>query len=234
MQLFYDENLTKESKTHVIGIEESNHILRVLRKSVGDKIYLTNGKGYGFTTEIIGIKSKKCEISILDTFFEEPLPYQLNIAIAPPKSSDRFEFFLEKATEIGITEITPLLCANSERKRLNLKRSFKIIQSAMKQSQRLHLPKLNEMISFEQFISTDFANTKKVIAHCEDKEKISVKDILNQSTNICGLIGPEGDFSSSEINMALDNGFQAVSLGEKRLRTETAGLYLCQAIAFNV
>lgn len=233
MQLFYDAELTKEHKTHSVGLEESKHILRVLRKSVGDRIYFTNGKGDGFVTEIVGVKSKRCEINILDSFSEHPLPYSIHIGIAPPKSSDRFEFFLEKVTEIGITEITPLLCKNSERKRINLKRSSKILQSAMKQSQRLYLPQLNELVSIDQFVSSDFGNSTKLIAHCEEHEKTSLKYKLNSSKQFCGLIGPEGDFSHQEIESALQNGFQAISLGNKRLRTETAGLFLSQALAFN-
>jgi 16S rRNA (uracil1498-N3)-methyltransferase len=234
MQLFYDHSLTKDSKLHTVGAEESNHILRVLRKTIGDKIHLTNGKGDGFYTEIVGISSKRCEISILETFSEKPLPYSLHVAIAPPKSSDRFEFFLEKATEIGITEITPILCANSERKRINTKRSLKILQSAMKQSQRLFLPRLNDMMGIDQFLSLNHEENLKLIAHCEDDEKISLKEKLGTTTQFCGLIGPEGDFSREEIEQSINKGFQPVSLGEKRLRTETAGLYLCQSLAFHL
>lgn len=231
MQLFYDAHLTKETKTHRIEAVESNHILRVLRKSVGDIIHLTNGNGDRFEGEIVDIKSKQCVIVIKNTFSESPPRYQLHIAIAPPKSSDRFEFFLEKATEIGITQITPILCMNSERKRINIDRSKKIIQSAMKQSNRLFLPKLNEMQSFENFMSSNMKEESKLIAHCEEDKKYAVKGILSSSTSYCALVGPEGDFSKIEIETALNSGFKAVSLGNKRLRTETAGLYLCQAVA---
>ena len=160
MQLFYDASLPHEFQTHLINVDESKHILRVLRKKIGDSIKITNGMGCLFDAEIIDIKSKRCEIKCIDKTTESPLPYQLHIAIAPTKSSDRFEFFLEKATEIGISEITPLLCKNSERKRLNLKRCEKILQSAMKQSKRLFLPKLNEMMTFERFLDRDFQNLK--------------------------------------------------------------------------
>lgn len=231
MQLFYEASLTKGISTQAINPQESNHILRVLRKSVGDRVCFTNGMGIGFKTEIVNIKSKQCIVSVLETFEDKPLPYQLQIAIAPPKSSDRFEFFLEKATEIGITEITPLLCDNSERKRINLKRSQKILQSAMKQSQRLFLPKLNDMVKAEDFICSNFGEAQKIIAHCEEDQKLSLKRIVEKSNNVCGLIGPEGDFSKKEIKLALDRDFLAVSLGDKRLRTETAGLYLTQAMA---
>jgi len=233
MQLFYDPDLIKGSKTHIIGANESNHILRVLRKTIGDRIYLTNGKGDGFEAEIVGVNSKKCNISILKTFSEKPLPYCLHIAIAPPKSSDRFEFFLEKATEIGISEITPILCKNSERKRINTKRSLKILQSAMKQSQRLFLPQIHDMIGIDQFLSLNHEENLKLIAHCEEDEKISLKEKLGTTTQFCGLIGPEGDFSKEEIENAIQKGFQPISLGDKRLRTETAGLYLCQSLAFH-
>ena len=231
MSLFFDASLSSKQDYHLISEEESRHILRVLRKKIGDQINLTNGQGDLFEAEISGVKSKRCEVKINNHKFEDPLPYRLHIAIAPTKSSDKFEFFLEKATEIGITEITPLLCDNSERKRLNLKRCEKILQSAMKQSQRLYLPKLNEMIAFQKFMDKDFTNRKKLIAHCEDAQKIYVINKFEGEHNFCSLIGPEGDFSPEEIQIALSKGFEPVSLGEKRLRTETAGLVIPQALA---
>ena len=231
MQLFYDASLPHEFQTHLINVDESKHILRVLRKKIGDLIKITNGRGCLFEAEIIDIKSKRCEIKCINKTNESPLPYQLHIAIAPTKSSDRFEFFLEKATEIGVTEITPLLCKNSERKRLNLKRCEKILQSAMKQSKRLFLPKLNEMMTFEQFLDKDFSETKTLIAHCEDNKKFYLQDKLQNDRNFCIFIGPEGDFSKQEIEMAMKQNFEPISLGNKRLRTETAGLTVCQTLA---
>lgn len=231
MQLFYDKNIKPSVDRHKIASEESKHILRVLRKQIDDIIYVTNGQGQGFKCQISNIVSKQCEVKILDVFKDKPLPYSLHIAIAPTKSSDRFEFFLEKATEIGVSEITPLLCKNSERKRLNIKRCHNILKSAMKQSQRLFLPQLNEMTAYQKFISQDFTTSKNLIAHCEDQEKPYFSFYTHTSENICMLIGPEGDFDSSEIEMALKSNFKPVSLGEKRLRTETAGVLVCQALA---
>ena len=231
MQLFFDNTISPDHKMHLIAEDESNHILRVLRKNIGDKIELTNGYGHLFKAEITGVKSKRCEIHITDFSTEKPLPYSLHLGIAPTKSSDRFEFFLEKATEIGITEITPLLCKNSERKRLNIHRCEKILKSAMKQSQRLYLPKLNEMMAYDKFLKSIPEDHQKYIAHCEDEEKFHLKDKLEMTEKFCVLIGPEGDFNPHEIEMALTQHFQPISLGDKRLRTETAGITVCQTLA---
>lgn len=232
MQLFYDANISSDKINHLISAEESKHILRVLRKQIGDHISVTNGVGEAFKTEITGIKSKRCEVNILEHFTESPLPYHLHIAIAPTKSSDRFEFFLEKATEIGITEITPLICDNSERKRLNIKRCKKIMTSAMKQSQRFFLPQLNDLQTYKKWVIQDFKQPIKCIAHCEDAKKNHLKEIIQHQTEILILIGPEGDFSPEEISLALAQKFKEVSLGNKRLRTETAGLTVCQMLSF--
>lgn len=231
MQLFYDAELHAQKETHLVSDDESRHILRVLRKKVGDQIFLTNGLGDGFKAEIKDIKSKRCEVKILEHIYESPLPYQLHLAIAPTKSSDRFEFFLEKATEIGVTEITPLLCENSERKRLNIDRCVKIISNAMKQSQRFHLPQLNTMQHYNLWLKQDFKEKHKCIAHCEENEKVDFKDTLQAQKSILILIGPEGDFTPEEIKQALAHDFLPVSLGEKRLRTETAGLVTCQIVS---
>jgi len=230
MQLFYDKNI-QNGEYYDISKDESHHITRVLRKKVDDEIFITNGSGQAFKTKIITTSSKSCRVEILESYQDNPLPYNLHVGIAPPKSSDRFEFFLEKATELGITEITPLLCANSERKRINLNRSYKIIQSAMKQSQRFYLPFINDMIPFDDFVHKDFQKAQKLIAHCENQEKIDLQSQLEKSERFCILIGPEGDFNQNEIDLATSHDFLPVSLGPKRLRTETAGLYICQALA---
>ncbi len=232
MQLFYDQHILPEAKTHFIEAEESKHILRVLRKQVGDEIYMTNGNGYLFKSLITSIFGKKCQVEIVDVTFQEPPKTKLHIAIAPTKSSDRFEFFLEKATEIGISEITPLLTKNSERKRLNLARCEKIIQSAMKQSKRVYLPKLNELVKLDNFLETLDPKVSKYIAHCEDKDKIELNAIKHSINTICVLIGPEGDFSAEEIDLALHHAFLPLGLGSKRLRTETAGIYVALGFQF--
>lgn len=231
MQLFYDPYISTGVERHKIAADESRHILRVLRKQIDDIIYLTNGQGHGFKCKISAVVSKQCEVEILDVFEDKPLPYTLHIAIAPTKSSDRFEFFLEKATEIGVSEITPLLCQNSERKRLNVKRCQKIITSAMKQSQRLYLPKLNELTAYQDFMSNAPKSNKNLIAHCEQQDKSYFSTYLQEFDRICMLIGPEGDFDLTEIDMAIKANFKPVSLGENRFRTETAGIFTCQALA---
>jgi 16S rRNA (uracil1498-N3)-methyltransferase len=211
---------------------ESKHILRVLRKNLGDIIYITNGKGLYCKAEIINTQSKRCEVKILKKFEEPAQDSELHIAIAPTKSSDRFEYFLEKSTEIGISKITPLLCQNSERKRLNMPRCQKIIQSAMKQSKRFYLPEMYEMQDFKTWITSNFDAHNKFIAHCEDQQKISFKTAFKSNQKNLILIGPEGDFSPEEIELALSKGFKPVSLGEKRLRTETAGIVASTIVSF--
>ena len=164
---------------------------------------------------------------------EKPKPWQyyLHIAIAPTKLNDRIEWFLEKATEIGIDEITPIICSNSERRNIKPDRFEKIIQSAMKQSLKFTLPKINEPVKFTEFINQDFDGTI-CIAHCEDQQKNSLKSVVNPSEKTTILIGPEGDFSSAEIKKALDKKFIPISLGESRLRTETAGIVAVQNVSF--
>ncbi len=231
MQLFYDQHISTDSKTHLIEADESNHILRVLRKQIGDELYLTNGKGVLFKTKIIETTGKKCLVDVWDYQTEEMQASKLHIAIAPTKSSDRFEFFLEKATEIGISEITPLVSQNSERKKLNIKRCHKIIESAMKQSQRLFLPKLNALTTLDQFLQNTDSSFSNFIAHCEEDQKEEFKDVVRHTKNTCVLIGPEGDFSPQEIEAAFQKKFLPVSLGPKRLRTETAGIHVCSMFA---
>jgi len=221
MRLFFDSNISQENEFFTVSEEESKHICKVLRMQVGDKIALLNGKGFYFETEIIEAHPKKCRLKILNTKHEDKKPYELHIAIAPTKLNDRMEWFLEKATEIGVTEITFLLTQKSERKDVKMERFEKILISAMKQSKRLFLPTLNPMIKLEKFIET---HPNGLIAHCEDGKKSTIP--MHLKTSSCPiLIGPEGDFTSSEIEFALKNGFTPVMLGETRLRTETAGIY---------
>jgi 16S rRNA (uracil1498-N3)-methyltransferase len=232
MQLFFDENLDLTTSEHLIEADESKHILRVLRKKIGDTIYLTNGKGEACKAEIMAVISKRCKVKILETFQEAAPEYHLHIAMAPTKSADRFEHFLEKSTEIGVSEITPIICQNNERKKLNLARCQKIIQSAMKQSQRFYLPKFNNLTNFQSFIENDFKTNDKFIAHCEDLQKHEFKHQASTSLRVLILIGPEGDFSSDEIKIALQKDYKPVSLGHKRLRTETAGIVASAMMAF--
>ena len=232
MQLFYNPELTATTQEINFSKEESRHIVRVLRKKENDILNITNGKGFLFEAQIQVASDKKCIAKISSILEKEkPWNYYLHIVIAPTKNIDRFEWFLEKATEIGIDEITPIICQNSERKVIKKERLEKIIKSAMKQSLKNHLPKLNDLTSLSDFLNQDFEENV-FIAHCENSEKKNLKVAvpLNSETTI--LIGPEGDFSSSEIKKALSKNIIPISLGESRLRTETAGLVAVQNISF--
>ncbi|TDQ27769.1 16S rRNA (uracil(1498)-N(3))-methyltransferase [Tenacibaculum caenipelagi] len=233
MQLFYNPNLIATSKEITFDKDESRHIIRVLRKKEGDILLITNGNGLLFSAEIIVGNDKKCLARIIK--FEEKSRtrnYYLHVAIAPTKNNDRFEWFLEKATEIGIDEITPIICENSERKIVKIDRLSRIVQSAMKQSLQCTLPKLNEPIKFSDFIAQHFTN-EIFIAHCEENiEKKFLKNIATPNSSYTILIGPEGDFSTSEIQQSLNKNFTPISLGLNRLRTETAGLNVVQSINF--
>ena len=220
MQLFYTENTDKE---FYLSKEESRHISKVLRKKKGDIINFTDGNGHLLIAKIINSEINKTRVKIIDKINKEKdHNYYLHIAISLTKNMDRFEWFLEKATEIGIDEITPIICRNSERKNVNIDRCNRIMISAIKQSLKFHKPKINKIISFTQFLKIDFEG-KKYIAHCKDlKKKELKKENLNKKTLI--LIGPEGDFSENEIQKTLKNNFFSVSLGNNRLRTETAAI----------
>ncbi|SBW00060.1 16S rRNA (uracil(1498)-N(3))-methyltransferase [uncultured Dysgonomonas sp.] len=210
--------------------EEALHCIKVLRKKEGDEILLTDGKGFFYDAEIMQANPKHCIVNILKTI-EQPKDWDFNlqIAFAPTKNIDRIEWFAEKATEIGIDRLSPILCQHSERKEIKAQRIEKILVSAMKQSQKALLPQLDDMQSFSKFIKQEF-DGQKFIAHCYPQEKVLLKDIYKKSGNALILIGPEGDFSEEEVRMAIDNGFEPISLGESRLRTETAALVACHTL----
>lgn len=231
MQLFYNPEITESTKQFSFDKEESKHIVKVLRKSTGDTLFITNGKGWLFTAAIAIADIRSCLVTITYKELKQKHPYHLHLAVAPTKMNDRYEWFLEKVTEIGIDTITPIICEQSERKVIKTDRFEKIIQSAMKQSLNCYLPKLNDAISFKEFINQKF-NGQQFIAHCEETDKKSLKKELNKSQNIICLIGPEGDFSVKEIEMAISNGFIPVTLGKTRLRTETAAIVACHSVAF--
>lgn len=230
MQLFYNSEIKNTDSFFSFDKEESKHIVKVLRKQENDKIFITNGLGFLFVSEITIASEKKCEVKITEIQeFEKP-NYNLHIAVAPTKMNDRFEWFLEKATEIGIQEITPIICEHSERKVYKIDRAEKIIQSAMKQSNQFFLPKINEPISFKDFIKkTDCEN--KYIAHCVETERKQLKKSITPNQNYVILIGPEGDFSEKEIQLAISSNYHPVLLGNTRLRTETAALVACHTVA---
>lgn len=232
MQLFYNQELSATSKQITFDKIESKHIVRVLRKKENDILKITNGKGYLFDAKISFASDKKCTADIISiTKKNKPWNYYLHIAIAPTKNNDRIEWFLEKATEIGIDEITPLICSNSERRVVKIKRFEKIIQSAMKQSLKYTLPKINAPKKFDDFINQNLEGTI-CIAHCEKQEKKSLKSIVKPSEKVTILIGPEGDFSSKEIKKALFKNYIPLSLGNRRLRTETAALVAVSGVSF--
>ena len=230
MQLFYNRDIKQNDITFTFDKEESKHIVKVLRKKEMDTIHITNGLGYLFISEIILASEKKCQVKITDTKFFEPTNYQLHIAVAPTKLNDRFEWFLEKATEIGIHEITPILCDHSERKVYKIDRAEKILQAAMKQSLQYYLPKINEPIPFSEFIAKEYLSDN-YIAHCEELDRKSFQKTIKEKENILILIGPEGDFSKKEINKAILKKFTPVTLGNTRLRTETAAIVACHTVA---
>lgn len=230
MQLFYNPDIKQGDITFFFDKEESKHIVKVLRKKENDKIFITNGLGFLFESEIILASEKKCEVKITKEIFQEPDKFYTHIVVAPTKMNDRLEWFLEKATEIGIHEITPIICDHSERKVYKIDRAEKIIQAAMKQSLHYYLPKINEPISFAQFVKSN-SDGQKFIAHCEETDKKSFKNEVKKDEKITILIGPEGDFSTKEINLAIENHFIPVTLGNTRLRTETAALVASHTIA---
>lgn len=231
MQLFYNKDISTNDSQFTFDKTESRHIVKVLRKKDGDILHITNGKNELFMVKIILANDKRCLVEIINSETKPtPWNYHLHIAIAPTKNNDRLEWFLEKATEIGIDEITPIICANSERTILKRDRLEKIIQSAMKQSLKFELPKLNEPIKFSEFINQEFKGDL-FIAHCEEQDKKSFAKEVKPNQQITVLIGPEGDFNSKEIEKALTSNFIPVTLGESRLRTETAGVVATQTVA---
>lgn len=231
MQLFYNPNIDETTESFSFDKEESKHIIKVLRKKDTDILFVTNGVGLLFKTEITLASDNKCTVKILSFEKAEPSKFHLHLAVAPTKMNDRFEWFLEKATEIGIHEITPIICDRSERKVINNDRFDKIILTAMKQSNVLFLPKLNEAITFKEFIKRKNEGLH-LIAHCEETDKKSLKSVLKPNENVTLLIGPEGDFSEKEIALALENNYVPVSLGNTRLRTETAAIVACHSVVY--
>jgi 16S rRNA (uracil1498-N3)-methyltransferase len=232
MQLFYNPDLTETTDTFTFDREESKHIVKVLRKQEGDILHVTNGLGIIFTVEIVIGMDTKCQVKIISEEKQKPLNYQLHLAVAPTKMNDRYEWFLEKATEIGVTSITPIICERSEKKFIKSERFEKIIQSAAKQSLQSYFPILNEAVSLKEFIKSNSKEGTLLIAHCEETDRKSLKEMVKKNEKITLLIGPEGDFSDNEIKFALENGFIPVTLGETRLRTETAAIVGCHSVAF--
>ena len=222
MNIFYTPDIT--GNLYTLDESESKHCIRVLRYEKGSQLTLVDGKGGRYEAVIVDPNPKKCTVEVIKMIKDfEKRNYYLHIAIAPTKNIDRFEWFLEKATEIGVDEITPLLCEHSERKQIKPDRLEKIVVAAMKQSLKAFLPMLNNLTTFESFLNQAIGHNC-FIAHCEEGNKPYLYNAIEPEQKILVLIGPEGDFSSTEIVRAQELGFQAVSLGSSRLRTETAGV----------
>ncbi|MBK9636601.1 MAG: 16S rRNA (uracil(1498)-N(3))-methyltransferase [Bacteroidetes bacterium] len=222
MHLFFAPDLS--SSEFYLPDEETHHFIHVLRFSQGKQIEVTDGKGARALCEAIQVSKKQVLLTVLEKENFPTPTRKLHVAIAPTKNIDRFEWFVEKATELGIAEITPLICRHSERKTLKLERIQKLMVSAARQSQHYFFPLVNAEVSFEKFLeSMNENNDSAFIAHCEESEKVEARELAS-TMNAIVLIGPEGDFSHEEIENALKKGFKALSLGNSRLRTETAGL----------
>lgn len=231
MNIFYCPNAVLNEYCELDEIE-SRHIATVLRKREGEELFVFDGKGNLFDTRIKNIGKKEVTVHIVRLMqTEETTQPKLHIAIAPPKNIERFEWFVEKVTEIGVAEITPILCKHSERKELRLDRIEKILLGACKQSLKLTVPKLNSVTRLENFISTQNSETRKFVAYCDEKA-IHLKDAYRGGFDAVIMIGPEGDFSKDEILLAEKNEFETVSLGKSRLRLETAGVFA--ATIFNL
>jgi 16S rRNA (uracil1498-N3)-methyltransferase len=226
MQLFYTAQIKPNDREFSFDKEESKHIIKVLRKTEGDIIHITDGVGNLYFSKITLASEKKCTVKITEYKKFENTSFYIHLVVAPTKMNDRYEWFLEKATEIGVHEITPIICDNSERKIIKNERFDKIILAAMKQSNQFYLPKLNEPITFKQFMSLQ-QEGNLFIAHCEERDKTLLKNAFEINEKYTLLIGPEGDFSSKEIDLAISKGFKPVSLGHTRLRTETAAIVGC-------
>ena len=226
MYLFYCPDIEKQQ---TLSEEESGHCVRVLRYSVGDEILITDGKGTTYTARITSAHPKHCDFEILSREKQEKHhAFHLHIAIAPTKNIERLEWCVEKCVEIGVDEITPLLCRFSERKQLRTDRLEKIILSAAKQSLTPYLPVMHELTPYDTFVKEQAKlNQQNFIAHCYKEDKRVLKDEIERGRDVLVLIGPEGDFSEQEVAEALDLGFIPVSLGNSRLRTETAGVVAC-------
>lgn len=226
MPIFYTPDIDKSLE---LPEDESRHCSKVLRLTEGSAIELTDGRGNFYDAEITVSSPRKCLFQIINTHTQKPSSVYIHLAMGPTKNMDRNEWVAEKCTEIGFNELSFLNCRFSERKVIKEERIDKILVSAMKQSKQAYLPKLNPMINFEAFISQPFED-QKFIAHCYKENQELLKELYVPGQNALILIGPEGDFSPEEVQMALDNGFKPISLGENRLRAETAAVFACSTI----
>jgi 16S rRNA (uracil1498-N3)-methyltransferase len=232
MQIFYTPDIDPAASTYYLNEEESKHCVRVLRLQTGDNVQLIDGKGNFYTATISDAHPKRTQLQIASVQKEfNKRNHYLHIAVAPTKNIERLEWFLEKATEIGIDEISLIICQRSERKDAKVERLNKIITAAIKQSIKAYHPILNEPVTLNKLLSVPFEG-QKFIAHCEQGDKTTLNDVLKPFGRYLILIGPEGDFTAKEITDALKNDFKAITFGESRLRTETAALEACFEVNF--
>ena len=224
LPFFYKEDIDLSATEVILDEDTSKHIAQVLRMQVREQLQLTDGKGNVFTATIKDANRKKCAVVVLTTNHKSQTTNRINIAISLIKTTSRFEWFLEKATELGVSEIIPLLCERTEKQHFRLDRMKNILVSAMLQSQQCWLPVLHEPVKFDKVILSS-AQQQKFIAHCIEAEKRNLVDLIKESLpSRIILIGPEGDFSPAEIQLAIQQHFIPVALGDTRLRTETAGI----------
>jgi len=235
MHLFYIENtqwIDYHTEAIMLQDDEARHAIKVLRLKVTDEVFATDGLGNWFQCSINDIRKQHCILKIENHIKDKgKRNYKLHIAVAPTKNIKRFEWFLEKATEIGIDEITPIITEHSERRDMKIERSNRVITSAMKQSLKAYHPILNKTVKFEDFIER-IEEQELFIAHLIEEKQIDLKLAYAKNNNVCILIGPEGDFSDTEVKMAIKKGFKAVKMGNERLRTETAALFATANIHF--
>lgn len=228
MNLFYTPDISSDH--YVLSKEESRHCIKVLRLKAGDTIHLIDGKGGLYKAEIIDDNPAKTKVLVTQIQREYgKRDFLIHIAVAPTKNISRLEWFLEKATEIGIDQISPINCEHSERVNIKTERLNKVVTAAVKQSLKAYHPQINELKKFKDLINLNFEG-QKYIAHCRNTEKAALKNAIKKGENVLVLIGPEGDFSENEIKQALEKGFQPINLGNSRLRTETAALVACHTI----
>ena len=230
-QLFYSSNIKKEKI--YLSNQEFIHCIKVLRKKVGDVIDVIDGRGGYYKCKIISISTEDVKASVISSEFNKKKKFGLHVAISPTKNSDRHEWFVEKSIEFGISEITFLDCDRTERNNIRIDRLEKISLSTIKQSNQYFLPRINNLTNYNEFLSSVNRDAINIIPNLEDKSTENICNYLKSNADICILIGPEGDFSPKEVNAAREAGFQSVSLGKNRLRTETAGVY-CSSLLYYI